>query len=431
MAKAQQMTCSCGAAYDSSGVCTGCGKKRPRSGGYRFLHSMLCVIGILILWFCFSNTTAIRAYSGSKALTDALRSARLSDADLPFTGKNLSEYIRSNYVNDENVLPEDVAEAADGMGIPAFLADKLDAYFAMLRGETETPVRIETEEVTGLLDQITESLHESCQLIIEESDRQQIQSVADPVLTKFNAVSGFFGKTKAGRACLHFSVSIWAYVLEVVLLALLIWRWCVVRKNSGKDIAGAFKGTGITVMVPAAFSLILVLIGGIKTFFVRDDVIGLGGVTKVLRSPFWFITITGVSFAFFMLELAAFLRARKLYLESGAKPAKKEKPVKAKKTEDAPIVPVYRTPCVKCGKELESGSKFCKYCGAKQDEPVKTAEPAASGTVCVCCGKELDANTKFCKYCGTNQETGENIVDAVLNGTAGFPDAPDDDNSAS
>ena len=29
-------TCSCGAAYDSSGVCTGCGKKRPRSGGYRF-----------------------------------------------------------------------------------------------------------------------------------------------------------------------------------------------------------------------------------------------------------------------------------------------------------------------------------------------------------------------------------------------------------
>ena len=55
--------------------------------------------------------------------------------------------------------------------------------------------------------------------------------------------------------------------------------------------------------------------------------------------------------------------------------------------------------------------------------------PYASFNVNAYCGDDPDA--KFCKYCGTNQETGENIVDAVLNGTAGFPDAPDDDNSAS
>lgn len=433
MAKTQQATCSCGGSYDSSGVCTQCGKKRPRSGGYRFLHTLLCVIGVLILYFCFSNTTALRSYSASTALTDALRSAKLSDADVPFTGKNVSDYIRSEYVTDENVLPEDIAQAADGMGIPAFLAEKLDGHFAMLRGDSDTPVRIESDEITGLLDQITESLHESCKLVIEDSDRQQISSVAEPVLKKVNAVSDGFGSTKAGRAFQRFGVSIWAYVLEVVLLALLIWRWCVIRKNSGKDIAGAFKGTGITVMIPAALSLILVLIGGIHTLFIRDDVVGLYGVTKVLRGPYWFIAVTGVSFALFMLELAAYIRAKKQY--QALAPAEPEKAAKPAKTESKPVVPVYLTKCVSCGRELESGAKFCKYCGAKQEQPQKAAEPApapasapaADSKVCVCCGKELAANMKFCKYCGTNQETGENIVDAVLNGTAGFPEAPEDD----
>lgn len=445
MAKKQQMNCVCGAAYDSSGVCTRCGKKRPRSGGYRFLHSLLCAIGILIIWFCFCNTTALRSYSASTALTDALRSARLSDAAIPFSGKNVTEYIRRSYVTDENVLPEDVAAAADGMGIPAFLAGKLDAHFALLRGESDTPVRIAPEEITGLLDQIADSLHESCKLVIDESDRQQLRDTAEPVLNKINALSDAFGSNPAGRAFQRFGVSIWAYIPEIVLLILLIWRWCAVRKNSGKDIAGAFKGTGITIMIPAALSLILVLLGGIRTLFIRDGVIGLYGVTKVLRAPYWFIAVTGVSFALFMLELAAFIRARKQLKEAApAAPA-----AKSSGMQDAPVVPVYLTACVKCGKELDSSSKFCKYCGARQDAPAPApapetaaaqpvsaapaapaasapAEKAAGGKMCVCCGKELAANMKFCKYCGTNQETGENIVDAVLNGTAGFPEPPED-----
>lgn len=429
MAKTQQMTCECGAAFDGSGVCTNCGKRRPRSGGYRFLHTVLCAIGILILWFCFGNTAALRSYCASSALTDALHSARLSDASVPFTGKTLTEYIRSRYVTDENVLPEDVAAATDGMGIPVFLADKLGGHFALLRGESDTPVRIETDEITGLLDQIADSLHESCRLVVDDSDRQQIRNAAEPVLGKVNAVSDMLGSNQAGRAVQRFGVSVWAYVLEVILLALLIWRWCVIRRNSGKDIAGAFKGTGITVMIPAALSLLLVLFGGVKTFFIRDNTVGLYGVTKVLRAPWWFIAVTGVSFALFMLELAAYLRVRKQVKQAAPAPAASaDKP--ARKA-DAPVVPVYRTPCVKCGKDLESGAKFCKYCGAKQETPVKAA-PAAEktgGTVCVCCGKELAQGLKFCKYCGTNQETGENIVDAVLNGTAGFPEAPEDDGS--
>lgn len=374
MSKTKSINCACGSAYDAQGVCTGCGKKRTRSGGYHALHATLCAIGVLILWFCFVNTTAIRNYIATPALTDAMRSARLSDADLPFMSKNLSEYIRSNYVSDENVLPEDVAAATDGMEIPAFLADKLDAHFTMLRGEADTPVRIDAAEITGLLDQITESLRESCKLIIEESDRQQIDTAVSPILKQINAVSDALGSTKAGRAFQRFGITICGYILEIVLLILLTWRWCVIRKNSGKDIFGAFKGVGITIMIPAALSFVFVLIGGIRTFFIRDDVIGLFGVTKELRRPFWFITITGISFALFMLELAAFFRARKRYKDSvatesaaSAKPGTGAAPV---------IVPIYRVPCVKCGKELENSAKFCKYCGANQTVDVNIPEAA-------------------------------------------------------
>ncbi len=380
MSKKMPVNCTCGSAFDAQGVCTSCGKKRPRSGGYHFLQTTLCAIGILILWFCFVNTTAIRSYIASPALTEAMHSARLSDADLPFISKNLSEYIRSNYVSDENVLPEDVAAATDGMGIPVFLADKLNAHFAMLRGDSDTPVRIETTEITDLLDQITESLRESCKLVIDDSDRQQIHTAVAPILTQLNTVSDTLGSTKAGRAFQRFGITIWGYILEVILLGLLIWRWCVVRKNSGKDIPGAFKGVGITIMIPAALSFLCVLIGGIKTFFIRDDVIGLFGVTKVLRGPFWFITITGISFALLMLELAAFLRAKKLYKDSVA--AKSDTKTQSRQTNNAPvIVPVYRVPCVKCGKELETSAKFCKYCGANQAMDVKNADTAPEDSV--------------------------------------------------
>lgn len=404
-------------------------RQQPRSGGYRVLHTILCVLGALLLFFCMSNTIALRTLSRSSALPDQLRAGRLSDAGIPFTGKTVSEFIMKGYVTDDNILPEDIAAAADGMGIPAFLADKLDQHFALLRGDSDTPVRITPDEITGLLDQITESLHESCQLIIDDSDQEQLRNAVEPALGAVNGISDTFGSSKAGRAFQRFGVSIWALILEVVLIILLLWRWTVIRKNCDKDAAGAVKGMGLTLMIPAALSLLLVVIAAIAGFFRKDEVIGLYGAAKVLRTPYWFITVTGVSAAFFLLSLASYLRAKAQY--QAAMPAKA--PKKPAVMESAPAVPARKVTCVSCGKELDENSKFCKYCGAKQEEAPKpeSVQPAAAGTVtCVSCGKEIAANMKFCKYCGTNQQSGENIVDAVLNGTAGLPETPADDNSA-
>lgn len=397
----------------------------PRSGGYRVLHTVLCVLAALLLFFCISNTIALRRLSASDLLPEQLRASRLSDAGVPFTGKTVSDYIMKEYVSDSNILHEDIETAVDGMGIPAFLADKLDQHFALLRGDTDTPVNITAEEFGGLLDQITGSLYESCQLVIDDSDQQMLRSAVEPALNTVNAVSDAFGSSKAGRAFQRFGVSFWAYVLEVLLLALLAWRWCTVRKNSGRDAAGAFKGMGLTLMIPAGLSLLLIVIAAVRALFLKDSVIGLYRVAKVIRTPYWYIAITGVAFAFFLLELAAYLRAKADYKEKHPTLAVKAPNIMP----SAPLVPGRKTVCTGCGKELDAGAKFCKFCGAKQEapkpEPVQTASAAATVN-CISCGKEIAANMKFCKFCGTNQQNGENIVDAVLNGTAGLPEAPED-----
>lgn len=402
---------------------------KQRSGGYRVLHTVLCVIAALLLFFCIGNTIALRRLSASDLLPDQLRASRISDAGVPFTGKTVSGFILDGYVSDSNVLPEDIAAAVDGMGIPAFLADKLEQHFSLLRGDSDTPVNITPEEFSGLLSQITDSLYESCQLVIDETDQQKLRTAVEPTLNTVNAVSDAFGSSKAGRAFQRFGVSIWAYVLEILLLALLAWRWCSIRKNSGRDAAGAFKGMGLTLIIPAALSLLLVIIGAVHALFIKNGVIGLYGVAKVIRTPYWYITITGVTFACFLLELAAYLRAKADYKAKHPAAAVKAPAVMP----SAPAVPsaalpVRKTVCVSCGKELEAGSKFCKFCGAKQEQEAPKPEPAAAAdtVICISCGKEIAANMKFCKFCGTNQQSGENIVDAVLNGTAGLPEAPED-----
>ena len=62
--------------------------------------------------------------------------------------------------------------------------------------------------------------------------------------------------------------------------------------------------------------------------------------------------------------------------------------------------------CNNCGKENGEDWKFCKYCGAKANEPVKRA--------CTKCGAELDEDSIFCSKCGTK-----------VDGTASQPVLPE------
>ena len=46
--------------------------------------------------------------------------------------------------------------------------------------------------------------------------------------------------------------------------------------------------------------------------------------------------------------------------------------------------------CVKCGKKLVDGARFCSYCGVRQ----------AKNPICSKCGTELPADALFCHMCG-------------------------------
>lgn len=362
----------------------------PRSAGYRVLHSILCVIAALILFFCIGNTAALRCYISSDALTENLRASRLSDAKPPFYGKTISDIVMEGYITDENILHEDVEIAVDSMGIPAFLADKIGAHIAMLRKDSDTPVQITPEEIGAKLDEISDSLYDTCKLVIDDGDKEQLQSALKSPLSAVNSLSSAFGSSVAGRAFARFGVSFGAYILEIILLVLLLYRWCKIRKNSGKDAAGAFKALGITLLVSSALSLLLVLIGGIGSLFVKDGVIGLYLAAKVIRTPYWPISITGVAAAFFLLELAAYLRVRAKMPKKAAVPAKQ-----------AAAAPAAQNPnetkfCIRCGKRIKADARFCIYCGAdttggsasdasqenpQTDAPADTAEEANTAPV--------------------------------------------------
>jgi len=69
--------------------------------------------------------------------------------------------------------------------------------------------------------------------------------------------------------------------------------------------------------------------------------------------------------------------------------------------------------CNKCGKTINDGAKFCKFCGASVQSAPQTVAASKAEITCPSCGKTLSAGAKFCKFCGislnaspveTNQE---------------------------
>lgn len=74
-------------------------------------------------------------------------------------------------------------------------------------------------------------------------------------------------------------------------------------------------------------------------------------------------------------------------------------------------------PCVKCGKELAIGAKFCPYCGENLSNVViDKSEVEKEQTFCISCHEKLPEGTVFCSFCGSNQgaEPYEEEVEEVI-----------------
>ena len=378
MAKTESV-CSCGAAYDSKGICTRCGKRRPRSAGYRIFHSVLCVLAALLLLFCINCTAFVRHQLKHRRLTKALRGdTRISDVSAPFSGRTVADAIREEYADDDAVTTDDVAAAVDSLEIPSFIADKLGLYADMLRGSTDQVVKVQPDEVISLLEQHEADLYRNSLILIDDRDKQDLRSSLEEPLGSLNRSLDRVYGSPALRALARFRVSFWRILLDLALMGLLLWRWAVVRRNSGREPSSALKGMGFTVLIPSAAVFIGCVVTGLVSAFAKDGTVGLLAVGRAIRMPLWLSSMLGISVG--ALLLICYLLALNAKLKKELAPAP-EVPARYHGTTMQPVaVPSAGSDqkyCMSCGRLIPASAGFCIYCGKSQSAEKPAAEPSA------------------------------------------------------
>lgn len=411
------------------------------SAAYRVWHSFLCACGALILLANIAGTASLRYYMRTDAPVQGLADSRLSDAKIPFTGKTVAGLVRQELVPDEVITEEDVAAAVDSMEIPQYIASKLGAHLAMLRGDVDTHEEITTGEIATLLERNRTTLYQKCLLVIEDSDIQQLKDTIQKPVEALNSYGNWAYASKAGRMIARFRASWYHILLDILLLGLLAWRWVKVRTNSGAAGTVAVKKLGRLTLIPSVGVFLWVAISELASLFVRDGVVGLHPLTHALRIPHWGISAAmaaaGVLLIFgtrfFEIQMARYIQKHAVDPNQPAKvPEKKQEQITDRQntpeqsripfessafdTANTPEAPIQTAaPAIEPAIQAEPDPLF------PEPAPVQTAAPAQTEKLCISCGKPLKTSAIYCIYCGTNQKTGSNAVDEILSETAAAP----------
>ena len=429
----KETRCQCGGAFDENGICTECGKKRPRSGGYRVFHGILIAIAALILLGCLSSTLCIRHYILYHNISGGLQNSRLSDFTVPFNdGKTVTELIRQEYVSDDRVLPEDIAGAIDEIDVTGYLAEKADEMGKMLRGETDTYPTFSSDEIIRLLEKSESDLYSKCMLIIEDQDKADIKAALDGPLDGINSAMDVLYGSKAGRFLARFRVSVWRAVLDLVLLGLLLWRWIKVRRNAGRSGCGAVRGLGWVFFVPSVLILIGCIVTALMMAFKSDSVVSLYTLVKGIRTPHWLLAPLTAAFGIFLMTLATFIQrkaaVKREKLEAAAEMQRIEAAENSKREaaerraasfRESTAAPAQAAPV----QTVPAQTAPAPVTGTAAAQPAvttrTTAAPvqAAPTKICIACGKEIPERASFCIHCGTNQKPAQPaaVRDAEIN----------------
>ncbi|MBR5371455.1 MAG: zinc-ribbon domain-containing protein [Oscillospiraceae bacterium] len=437
----KEASCACGGSFDANGICTECGKKRPRSGGYRVFHGILIVIASLIVLGCLSSTLCIRHYILYQNISNGLRESRLSDFTVPFQdGQTITDMLRKEYVTDERVLPEDIAGAIDEVGATGYLAGKMDEMGKMLRGETDTYPSFSSDEIVKLLEQSESSLYSKCMLIIEAQDKADIRAALDEPLAGINSAMDTLYGSKAGRFLARFRVSVWRAVLDLVLLGLLLWRWIKVRRNAGRSGCGAVRGMGWVFFVPSVLILIGCAVTALMAAFKSDSVVGLYALIKGIRTPHWLLAPLTAAFGIFLMTLATFIQKKAIQKREKLEAAAERERIEAAENtrreaaerraatfQERPAAPAsapaQSAPVQTAPAQPVSGTAVrtaAAQPAVTTQTTAKPAQPAASASVkrCISCGKEIPERASFCIHCGANQKPAQPAAerDAEIDG---------------
>lgn len=368
--------------------------KKHRSAASCVWHSIFCVIAVLLLIGGIATTLAVRSYIKQDTLANTVKGMNI--AQVTIKDQTIAEQICEEYVTDSNVQRKDIEAAIHGMGIEAFAADKLTTLGKLLRGESDTVVQITSDEIIGLLEKSEYDLYASCLLIIEDADKQEIRNATEMPLTAFNSTMQFMFGSPAMRAVSRYFISTACVVVDIVLLALLLWRLMVIRSQADKSKSGACVIMGVAILIPAALTFIVAAVHGISGAFTPDGAVTLHIITDVLVHPFWGISLLGVFIGILLILTAAIMR-RVAKNRVDAALAANNQPVApvAMRSIDAntrpdpfnvpermPVPAADTVFCISCQRALAQGARFCIYCGAPQsDPPASPATPVADAAV--------------------------------------------------
>ena len=334
--------------------------------GYRVLHIILCVIALIYLLLGATVSTAVRHWMQTDKLEDAIAAADIGNYQIPFADKTVAEMIQAEYVNDDLIQTSDIADAVNSIGIAEFASGKVGMYLDMLRGDTDKIVQIHTDEILPMLRDNVRLLDEKCEITVDDSDFSQLEdTLAGPLDTLNKTLDTCYG-SPALRFCARFRVSIVRTLIDILLIALLLWRWTSVCVKSEKSRSRGVKGMGITMIVLSAVPFLICLISSISGLFAKDGELANAKLLKEIRAPFTVcagaILVCGILLILFS-KLPAKIAAR----PKKAPAEKSENPL-----DRTAVIPAVSTKnfCIHCGKPIKENARFCIYCGKPQSESV-------------------------------------------------------------
>ena len=299
----------CGGELNEKGRCHVCGKKKRRSKGYVVGHSFLLVLATLILVNHLIACATARVLLNKDVIHKALENVKFSTVDVMHDEEKmtLAEYIRREYVTDPAVTTGDVEAVLNQMNLEALAMRKLDNYQNYYRGTEDTLETITPQEIVDILDKNQAMIQEKLQIEITQADKDTLVAEMQDSCTAYNEGVVRYYNTGIGRFWNRLQLNLWFMLGELVLLVVILVRWCVLFCSGRGRAAHGIRAFAITLLVPSGIYTLGGVGGYVAAKYLFQELPVLADITSGASAPLLMFGGIGVLASVFMLILASMI----------------------------------------------------------------------------------------------------------------------------
>ena len=294
----------CGGELNEKGRCHVCGEKKRRSKGYVVGHSFLLVLATLILVNHLIACATARVLLNKDVIHKALENVKFSTVDVMHDEEKmtLAEYIRREYVTDPAVTTGDVEAVLNQMNLEALAMRKLDNYQNYYRGTEDTLETITPQEIVDILDKNQAMIQEKLQIEITQADKDTLVAEMQDSCTAYNEGVVRYYNTGIGRFWNRLQLNLWFMLGELVLLVVILVRWCVLFCSGRGRAAHGIRAFAITLLVPSGIYTLGGVGGYVAAKYLFQELPVLADITSGASAPLLMFGGIGVLAAVFMLN---------------------------------------------------------------------------------------------------------------------------------